>query len=181
MKPVERPTTAFILAAVGVALGAWQFGFNWGVYATVFFEHIFTVWIASLAVCLACLWLPAEQRPLSVAGMLALTTPTLWLVVAVLAHVIETDLSWLLFVVGNLVLLLCLPYVAYVLIALLQTDGTRLRGKRALVGLVSIAVGIAALGYVVGANHFYVLTCNDFRLSGQYIPKNCWPLPESWQ
>jgi len=179
MKTVERTASAFILAAVGIALGAWQFGFNLGAHQTIFFEHIFTVWIASLAVFMACCWLPVEQRPLSGWGLVALTTPTLWLAVAVLAHVTEADYSWLLFIVGSLVLLLCFPYVAYVLISLLQTDGTPLRGKRALWGLVLIAAGISTLGYFIGTYHYYVLTCEDFRLSGQHVPNNCWQLPEN--
>ena len=169
--PVDR---IFIFAAVGIALASWQFGFNIGAYETIFFEHVFGIWVASMAVLLACLILPLERRPIGKMGLLALASPTLWIVSQVMSYASNGAFAWLSFFIGTGVLVIALPYVAFVLISITQTEGQALRSRRHLTGLVAIAFAMGTLGLTVGDNHFYLLSCDDFVRAGAYVPDNCW-------
>lgn len=174
MKATDASSRAFILATVGVSLVAWQLGFNFGVFNTIFFEHIFAVWAGSMAVLLACWWLPAEKRPLTATGMVALSIPTIWFVVAVWSQFTGATFGWAVFGIGTVVMLVCFPYVALVLASVLQQDAQPFSSKRSLLGLVIISVLIGLVGYLVGHYHYIMLTCHDFEISGNFKPNNCW-------
>lgn len=175
MKALQQQDKLFIFAAVGVALASWEFGFNLAAFETIFFEHLFAVWVASSAVLIACCMLPSERRPLGWLGMLALFSPTLWVISLIASYANNGDWAWLSFLIGSGVALICLPYVGYVLIAVMQTDAQRLNQKRHLLGLVLIATLSGGAGFVVGGQHYFLLTCEDFKRSGSFVPENCWP------
>ena len=42
-----------------------------------------------------------------------------------------------------------------------------------LVGTVLAAFGLVGTGYVIGKNHSHLLTCEDFEISGHYVPDDC--------
>lgn len=175
MKTITNSDQIFIFAAVGIGLVAWQIGFNLGAYNTIFFEHLFSVWAASTAIIVACLLLPTERRPMSILGLLALSTPTLWVISLLVSYSYNGSLAWLSFIIGSIALAICLPYIGFVLISILQTSGVAVTSKRYLAGFVVVAVIIGSLGFIVGGSHYYLLTCDDFKLAGHFTPENCWP------
>ena len=179
MENIDHTTKSFLLAAVGISVAVWDVSFNLGVYRTIFFDKIFLIWIACTALLLASLILPVSKRPISKKGMLALAFPTFWLIVQVIDTKLPeyTSIDILILVISVAVNIMCLPYIAYVLISILQPEAMELHSRKLIFGLIGIALIVGTVGFLVGVHHNIFLTCEDFKLSGNDIPPNCRPLP----
>ncbi|MEM7030200.1 MAG: hypothetical protein AAF629_11585 [Chloroflexota bacterium] len=176
MENVSRSSKTFVIAAVAVSLGVWDFAFNMGAYNTVFFDRLFRIWVISLAIVLAILVLPAKQRPITGWRLFALASPTLWVILTVIQQMLYkwSRLDDWVFILGGLVVFISLPYNAYVLVSVTQSETLSIRPQRLFYGLVGIAVIVGLLGYFMGAANYYLLSCEDFKLAGYDQPVNCW-------
>ncbi len=170
--PVVRD---YVIGAVGLSIVVWDVAFNYGVYGAVFFNRYFAVWVVCTAVLLASMFLPAEQRPVGFIGAVALFVPTLWLILAWLLPAGTRSLPAMLRVMTTLaeiITLLSFPYIGYVLLDV-SHPGQLSLPRRLLYGLVGVTVVIAIVGFVIGRNHPQLLTCEQFRVSGNDVPADC--------
>ena len=81
--------------------------------------------------------------------------------------------TWLLWVVTLASAFLTLPYVLYVIIVAVVPDIDRLTHTKLRVALLGILLVTAIAGFVIGKNHSLFLTCEDFKVGGHDIPRNC--------
>lgn len=176
MSTLSKTHKAFLLAAVGLALGVQNIAFNLGAHGTVFYNRILPVWAISLAVLLAVWTLPSSERPVNRFGQFALAAPTLWLLLEIFGNT-KPNWSWfdeLLLIVGLGVVLVVLPYTAYLLISITQEEAVTIRPKRLLSYLIAITILVGLLSFWLGANNDVLLTCEDFRVAGDALPNNCY-------
>ena len=172
---------AFVLSAIVLSTGVFGIAFWYGVFGTVFFEHLFYVWVASTVALVASLFVPpidALPKFMSWRGRFVLILPSVLMVMTALQG---TDLAtseqggWLVWGLNMAIIAVTLPYLLYVLILVAVPDIDRLTHPRLRIGVFAITGLIALAGYEIGAHHPRFLTCYDFKVSGSNVPENCRP------
>jgi hypothetical protein len=110
-------------------------------------------------------------------GRFILALPTVWLVLSALidieAYRPDSPGSWVLWVVSLASAFLTLPYLLYVVIVAVVPDIDRLTHTKLRVALLGILLVMAMAGFVIGKNHPLFLTCENFKVGGHDIPRNC--------
>ena len=171
---VQPEARKFILTTVAACVAIWDVAFELGVWGEIFYSRLFNIWVISLAVALSLWFLPGKQAPVDLAGKLAIAFPTAWLLLAFVNDRLFdfTLFEEVLFGFGLFICLLCLPYLIYVLISLLDAEPLSLE-RRLFLAMILIVVMVGVLGYLIGANHHWFLTCQDFTIVGDNVPANC--------
>lgn len=172
---------AFVLSAIVLSTGVFGIAFWYGVFGTVFFEHLFYVWVASTVALIASLFVPpidALPKFMSWRGRFVLILPS---VLMVMTATQGTDLvtseqaSWLVWGLNMAIIAVTMPYLLYVLILVAVPDIDRLTHPQLRIGVFVITGLIAFAGYEIGAHHQHFLTCYDFKVSGSNVPQDCRP------
>ncbi len=65
---VDKEARKFIVATVGASVAVWGVAFEVGVWGEIFYGRLFNIWVISLAVLLAILFLPEAKAPVNWAG-----------------------------------------------------------------------------------------------------------------
>ena len=166
---------ALAVAAVGAALiSSWP-AFTLGAYQTVFFEQVLALWAASTAAFLV-LVIFEHRRAVSWPHRLALLLPSVWLLVAfALPTGTEAGQSSALY---WLALVLTLPEARI-------SDGPWCGSRWSATtpsptadgGWWSASSRVALIGFALGRLNPFLLTCDDFTLSGYSPPPGCTPGP----
>jgi hypothetical protein len=160
-----------LLVTVASATVAFMLGFNVGAFGVIFFDQLLLVWVIATIVLVASIIsdLPPNTWP----RRLILLLPSLWLLAAWVDNaqdVSEGDRIVFFLTLG--VTAVALPFVAWILVTAINTDFEELPRSNKL--LVIAAVGIAIIvGFGVGARNDFILTCEDFKISGNDLPANC--------
>lgn len=170
---------AFMLSSIAISTGIFGIAFWYGVFGTVFFEHIFYVWVAATVALIASLFVPpVDALPsfMSWRGRIVLAMPTVWMVLAAIegaANMNPGVTGWIEWLLALATLALTLPYLVFVLVMVAVPDIETLTQPRLRMAIWAIAAAIAIAGYTIGANHDLFLTCYDFEVSGSNVPDNC--------
>jgi hypothetical protein len=163
------------LAAITVAtsLIVWWPAFTLGVYKEIFFEQLFALWAAATAAfVVAVLLLGRRAQP----AVYSLLLPSVWILLTWLIPPETTSLGhdvllWL----GVIVTLAGFPaMVAIVLVMVVPGAESVRRGRDNVVAIAAIAL-VLALSYTMGTQHRRLLTCQDFKISGNDQPAGCSP------
>ncbi len=175
--PESRQTDAGVrrLAAITVAasLLVWWPAFTLGVYKTIFFEDIFGLWVAATAAfCVAVLLLGRRAQP----AVYSLLLPSVWILLTWLTSAGITDLGRdVLFWFGVVVTIAGLPaMVALILVMVVPGSESVRRGRDTAVAIGSIII-VVVLSFTLGTQHPRLLTCDDFKISGNDQPAGCTP------
>ena len=170
----------FVISAIALSATVSSAAFWYGVFGTIFFERLFYVWVAATAALLASLFVSQVDTPpirLPWRGRFVLALPTVWLVLSAFVDIEEyrpdSPGSWALWVVSVVSAFLTLPYLLYVIIVAAVPDIDRLKHPKLRVALFGIVLATAIAAFVVGKNHPLFLTCENFKVAGDDIPKNC--------
>lgn len=176
---IDPGVRAFILIVIAVAYPAWDFGFEIGAFGRLFYEKVFVAWAISTALFVVLLVVPRDKLQVPTLAWFATAIPSLWLVLALAIRATPDVklLGYALTASGFIAYLACFPYVIYMAITIVYPDLLRIRRRRAQFSLVAIILALAIAGYVIGINHTHLLTCEDFAISGNYIPADCRPSP----
>ncbi len=168
---------SFVLISVALAYPAWDFGFDFGAYGTLFFENVFLAWSVSSALLIVLTVLRKENLKIPRIAWFATSIPTIWLLLALINRAAPDDqlLRQTVTVIGFVAYLACFPYVIYMALAIAYPDFVRMRKKGLGIGVILVVLFMGATGYIAGSNHAYLLTCEDFEISGNYIPADCPP------
>jgi hypothetical protein len=162
------------LAAITVAtsLLVWWPAFTLGVYKTIFFEQIFALWAAATAAFLvALLMLGRRAQP----AVYALLLPSVWILLTWLNTDITIFGHDVLFWLGVVVTLAGFPaMVALVLVMVVPGAESVRRGRDTAVATGAIAL-VVVLSFTLGTQQHRLLTCEDFKISGNDQPAGCTP------
>ena len=165
----------FMLAVLTVSVPTWTVAFNLGVYGEVFFEHTVYILVASLVLLLAQLFVPQERSPIKGEARFVLALPVVWAILSIVnsqimgVDVFETILFWF----GLVAIILCLPYIFYILSAFTNPEVIEVARYKLTLPLLIIVVVIGITGYLVGDHNAIFMTCFDFEVSGNMVPDNC--------
>lgn len=170
---------AFLLSSVALSAGMFNIAFWYGVFDTIFFEHLFFVWVVSVVALIASELAPPPSVPpafLSWRGRIVLALPSLWLLLEALIQssgVGNLPQDWVMWSLAAAVVVITLPYLTYVLVLVVVPDIDQLQTPRLRRSLFLIAAFISIAGLLIGSHHELFLTCDDFRISGSDVPATC--------
>lgn len=170
---MDRTARTFVVMVAGGSIPAVMVGFNLGAFGAVFFDQFLAVWAISTATLLAALMLRSRWR-LPIWGLAVLALPTAW-VATDIVYDLDTGSAFGRVLMDTLLVvsLLAIPYLVYVIAKLISPEFFELRGFRLKVGAVVVGVALLAAGVLIGSQNQRILTCDDFRLSGNDLPANC--------
>jgi hypothetical protein len=162
------------LAAITVAtsLLVWWPAFTLGVYDEIFFEQLFALWAASTAAfVVAVLLLGRRAQP----AVYSLLLPSLWIVLTWLIPADTTSLGddvllWF----GVLVTLAGLPAMVAIVLVMVVPGAESVSGRDNVVAIAAVAL-VVVLSFAMGTQHRRLLTCEDFKISGNDQPAGCTP------
>ncbi len=170
---------AFVLSSIAVSTGLFSIAFYYGVFGTIFFEHLFYVWVASTVALAASLFVPpVDALPafISWRGRFVLILPTfllIWLFFNDSASMNIESGGWIDWILALAIMGLTLPYLIFVLVMVAIPDVERLTNPTLRTAILAIAFLVVLSGYGIGRNHYHFISCFDFEVSGNYVPKNC--------
>ena len=170
---------AFVLSSIAIATGVFGISFYYGAFGTVFFDHLFYVWVASTVAFVASLFVPpVDALPafISWRGRFVLGLPSvfmIWLFFSENPSLNIANAGWVEWVLAIVIVGLTLPYLIFVLILVAIPDIEQLQHPRLRTAIVVIAFMVVLAGYGIGRHHDRFITCYDFEISGNYIPENC--------
>ncbi|WP_404429708.1 hypothetical protein LG299_09835 [Microbacterium lacus] len=160
---------------VGISAIAWWPAFTLGAWDEIFFDDVLGLWAASTA---AFVFVLVERRP--VGGRLArafvLLLPSVWLLLNFVVEDDTTDL-WvaLLDLAAIGAVLVGMPFTLWVLVRIVWPDFAGDTPRRTKWLIVLVVLGVTLGAFVLGINHEYFLTCQDFAISGNSEPPGCRP------
>ncbi|GMQ86361.1 MAG: hypothetical protein BMS9Abin07_1935 [Acidimicrobiia bacterium] len=170
--PSERAT---LLVTVGSATLAFMLGFNLGAFGVIFFDQLLLVWVIATIVLVASI--VSDLPPRTWPRRLILLLPSLWVLSAWVENAQDiANGDRVVFFLTLAVTVVSLPFVAWILVTAINTDFAELPTGNKL--MVIAAVGFAlVVGFGIGARNDTILTCDDFKISGNDLPANCVEVP----
>jgi hypothetical protein len=163
------------LAAITVAtsLIVWWPAFTLGVYNEIFFEQLFALWAAATtAFFVAVLLLGRRAQP----AVYSLLIPSVWILLTWLTPADSTGLGHdVLFSLGVLVTLAGFPAMVTIVLVMVVPGAESVRGRRDTVVAIAAIALVVVLSFTLGTQHRHVLTCEDFKVSGNDQPAGCTP------
>lgn len=173
LRPASPEDRATLLIAAGSATVAFSLGFNYGAFDTVFFGDVFTVWVVATVVFGGSL--VTRMPPHTWPRRLVLLVPSLWLLASWVDNNLDVANSdRIVTAVTVAVTFVALPFVGWFVITAINTDFVELPNKNKAAVIGTVAVFLVA-GFVLGARNDTLLTCEDFKVSGNDLPSNCVP------
>ena len=177
---IESQQKSFLLTALALAPTIWMLSFNYGVYKTVFFEHLFVIWAISIAALICGLVVKLDEQIVSFStfkGRLLLVLPSIWVLSGYWANLYPQSeaILWLDALLTIATVLFSLPYLLYYVVLVLVPGAESIYSKKLSISLILITVMMAVLGFLVGHNHPKFLFCETFEIAGNQLPDNCWP------
>jgi hypothetical protein len=162
------------LAAITVAtsLIVWWPAFTLGVYNEIFFEQLFALWAAATsAFFVAVLLLGRRTQP----AVYSLLLPSVWILLEWLIPAGNGGLGHdVLFSLGVLVTLAGFPAMVTIVLVMVVPGAEAVRGRDTVVAIAAIAL-VVVLSFTLGTQHRHLLTCEDFKVSGNDQPAGCTP------
>jgi len=164
----ERATLLILVpsASLGFALA-----FNLGAFGVVFFDQILTVWVIATIVLVASL--VSAIPPNGWWGRIILLLPTFWLLLAfggpsAAVGIVEDPVA----VTAIIISAVCLPFIAWILIAAINPDFLELPNRNRVV-VIAAVLAFVVVGWAFGYRNDTFLNCDDFTVSGNDLPQNC--------
>ena len=175
----DAETRAFMLSSIAISTSVFSIAFFYGVFGTVFFEHLFYVWVASTVALIASLFVPpVNGLPALVSwrGRLVLLLPTVlmaWLFFSENPSMDLASTGWFEWLLALVVVGLSLPYLLLFLIIVAIPDVEQLKNPKLKTVILGMCLATVAVGYLIGTHHYRFITCHDFEVSGNFVPDNC--------
>ncbi|MEL6619079.1 MAG: hypothetical protein AAFY39_05795 [Pseudomonadota bacterium] len=170
---------AFMLSSIAISTSVFSIAFFYGVFGTIFFEHLFYVWVASTVAMIASLFVPpVDGLPALVSwrGRFVLLLPTLlmaWLFFSENPSMDIASTGWFEWALALVVVGLSLPYLLLVLIIVAIPDVDQLKQPKLKAAILAMCLATVGMGYLIGTYHYRFITCHDFEVSGNFVPDNC--------
>ena len=177
IEDIQPGTRTFLLTAVAMAAPAGETGFQIGAWGEVFYSRPMGAWAIVTSLLFALLLVPREKLPIPPKYLFVLLVPSVWILLKmfILEYTGGQIFRPLLFGLGVVTYLLCLPFAAYLIIKIINPDLLDLKGTKPKVSLVAIFLTMFLVGYALGQNNHLFVECEDFVLAGDLPPANCRP------
>ena len=161
---------------VGMSVVVWWPAFTIGVYGELFFDQILTLWAASTA---AFVFVLVERQPVGarLARAFVLLLPSAYIVLLFVVGETDDLVVALVDLAAIGAVIIGIPFTLWVLVRIVWPDFATTTSRRTKWLIVLVVLGIAIASFVLGLNQEHFLTCEDFRLSGNFPPAGCEQAP----
>ena len=111
MDQIRPEIRTFVLGTTGLSTATWNVAFNLGAYRTIFYGHIFAVWVTVTAILLVVLLVPERDVPVPWWGKLLMLVPTVGVALVPINSINNEGevTKWLVIGLGLFAILVCLP------------------------------------------------------------------------
>lgn len=171
--PASPATRVTGVILVGMSVAVWWPAFTFGAWGQFFFDQLLTVWAAATGALFAVIIQRRGARH-RVRRIIALSIPSLWLALSFITDDSSAPLLLdLIDLLAGAIALLGIPATLWVLARMMWPEfGEAISRTRRVLVVLGVIV-IAAIAFVLGANHPAFLTCDAFTISGNSEPPGC--------
>ena len=163
------------VTTVAASLIVWWPAFTLGVYGTIFFEQIFALWACATAAFLVAVFM-LGRRAWAQPALYSLLLPSVWMLLTWLTPVAETGFGRdVLFWFGVVVTLIGFPAMVALVVVVAVPGSESVRRARDVTVSIGVIATVGVLSYVLGTQHPHLLTCDEFKISGNDQPAGCTP------
>ena len=178
MKHIDRKTKIIISVLFPILIIAWNMGFDLGAFGTVLYRNIMNAWIFSLSTFCALLYFRWSKKiSVKKSVLFIILIPVIWPLVDYLDQHINIHYFRGLVMLYYLFMTVSLGFVLYIFLKLIKYDIFEPLNRKNLGFIVISVLFVTFMGYQVGAHNYLFLACGHFRVSGEYIPSNCYLHP----
>lgn len=172
---IRPQAQTFIMIALTLAYPMFGAGFELGAYGELIYERKVTAWTVVTAVWLGFILVPREQTGIRNWQLLVLIVPCIWLIAAGYIRASDADsiLRPLLFILGLVSYLLCLPFAIFLVVKVVNPKLLNLQGWKPKLRILAIVMLFIVAGYLFGGQNYLFLSCSDFEVAGNMLPSNC--------
>lgn len=175
MKNIEKKSKIILSVLISVWIITWNLGFELGVFGTVLYRNLLNAWLFANITFLALLYFKFIKGHRITFSSLVLTfIPTIWPVVDYIDQRSTSMLIHNLIVAYYPLMAVTLGYTIFIFLKLIKTDIFDPLTKKNLVFIVFSILLVALSGFEIGIHHYDFLACGHFRISGEFIPPNCY-------
>lgn len=177
IRDIDPSIRTFLLAAVAIAAPAGETGFQIGAWGEIFYSRPMGAWAIVTSLFFAMLLVPRAELPVPRRYLLVLLIPSVWILLKMfmLEYTGGQVFHPLLFGLGAISYLLCLPFAFYLIIKIINPDLLDLQGLRPKLSLAAVLLTMFLIGFTLGRNNFLFVECEDFIVAGDLPPANCQP------
>ncbi|HVV68732.1 MAG TPA: hypothetical protein VHE99_06855 [Gammaproteobacteria bacterium] len=178
MKYIDRRTKIILSVLFPILFIAWNVGFDLGVFGTVLYRNLMNAWMFAVATFFALLYFKVTGRTtVRFATLVIIFIPMLWPVIDALDQHLDNAYFNALVGIYYFVMACCLGFTLYIFLKLIKYDIFQPLNKRNLAFIVFVVALTTFVSYEVGLHHYLFFACGHFRISGEFIPPNCYRHP----
>ncbi len=178
MKHIDKKTSIIISILFPVLIVAWNLGFDLGVFGTVLYRNLMNAWIFVTATLITTVYLKWRHKIyVNFFSFFLIFLGTLWPLLDFLDQHAESDIIHYMVVAYYGIMAISLGYTLYVFLKLIKYDIFEPLTKTHLVFVIISVLAVGFSGYQLGSHHYLFLACGHFRISGEFIPPNCYKHP----
>lgn len=164
----------FLVVLIGASISLWNICFEIGAWGQIFYTHFFYLWILSMSIGITAFIFPTMLSSLSTIEKIALAFPSAWLALSITSVTSLPQLDWLnnILYIGLVISLLCLPFMCFVILTLLDPETDKLNNDE-IIKLLILLTLICLSAYFSGKYNALFMNCNDFIVAGSSAPPTC--------
>ncbi len=179
-KHIDRKTKIILTVLFPIIIIGWNLGFDLGVFGTVLYRNLMNSWIFTVATLITLIYFKIRHkvivRPLT---LIIIAIPVAWPLVDYFDQHLDLPNLHYFIIFYYIIMAICLGFALYVFLKLIKYDIFDPLNKKNLLFMIGVVMLTATTGFEVGLHHYLFLACGHFRISGEFIPPNCYTHPNS--
>lgn len=178
MKHIDRKTKIILTVLFPIIIIGWNLGFDLGAFGTVLYRNLMNSWMFTVATLTTLIYFKVRKKvTVKPITLIIIAIPVFWPVIDYLdQHVDILDLHYFI-IFYYITMFFCLGFALYVFLKLIKYDLFDPLNKKNLSFIVFIVSLATFTGFEVGLHHYLFFACGHFRVSGEFIPPNCYKHP----
>lgn len=179
-KHIDRKTKIILTVLFPIIIIGWNMGFDLGVFGTVLYRNLLNSWIFTIGTLITLIYFKIRNkvtvRPITI---FIISIPVVWPIIDYWdQHIDILDLHYFI-VFYYITMAFCLCFTLYVFLKLIKYDLFDPLNKKNLLFIIIVVSLTTFTGFEVGLHHYLFLACGHFRISGEFIPPNCYMHPNA--
>lgn len=171
---VTRKTKLVLSILFPILLISWNLGFDLGAFGSILYRNMLTAWVFAASTFIALLYVRWHDKvQIRTISFIILAIPVLWPVIDYVDHNIPNIYVHYFVIFDYVLILLGLVYSAYLFLKVIKNDIFDPLTNKNKIFIVFAALVFSSIGFFSGYRNDLFFECAHFRLSGDYIPKNC--------
>jgi hypothetical protein len=178
MAHIDRKTKIIMTLLFTVVIVCWNIGFELGAFGTVLYRNTMNAWIFSVATFSALIYFRIHRKvEVKTISLAIIFISILWPLVDYFdQHSDNIALHY--FIMFYYILMAgSLGFTTYIFLKLIKYDLFESLNKKNLAFIVFSVILTTFVGFQIGYHHYLFIACGHFKISGEYVPPNCYKHP----